>query len=77
MKKTKRYRYLGKNGIITTSVQLEGIEPIPMYCLTADEGKVLFNGERYAKQIQIFIEDLSSWAEVSEEVWLKSINENK
>lgn len=64
MKKINRYRYLGRNGIITTSVLLENVEPIYMYRLIAEEGMVLTNGERYAHQVEIFAEDLNKWTEI-------------
>ena len=63
MKKINRYRYLGKNGILTTSVLLEGNEPIYMYRLIADEGKILTNGEIYTYEVEIFSEDLNKWTE--------------
>ena len=64
MKKQNRYRYLGRNGIITTSILLEGIEPILMYRIIADEGKTLTDGNRYHKEIEIFVEDLDKWTEI-------------
>lgn len=64
MKKLNRYRYLGKNGIITTSVLLEGNEPIYMYRLIADDNKILTNGTRYTSQVEIFAEELEAWTEV-------------
>ena len=63
MKKINRYRYLGKNGILTTSVLLEGNEPIYMYRLIADEGKILTNGETYTYEVEIFSEDFNKWVE--------------
>ena len=41
MTKNKVYRYLGRNGIITTPILIEGVTPITMYRLIADEGMVL------------------------------------
>ena len=38
MTKTKMYRYLGRNGIITSPVLLDKIEPIVMYDLHASAG---------------------------------------
>ena len=64
MKKLERYRYLGRNGIVTTSVYLDGNEPIFMYLLIADEGKLLTDGERVLMQTEIFAEDLSKWTEI-------------
>lgn len=66
MKKINRYRYLGKNGIITTSVLLDGIEPILMYRLIADEGKILTDGVKQHKAVEIFAEDLDKWTEVKD-----------
>jgi hypothetical protein len=35
MVKEKQYRYLGRNGTITTPIKLEQIDPIIMFCLKA------------------------------------------
>lgn len=64
MKKINRYRYVGKNGFITSSVLLENIHHIKMYTLIADVGKVLTDGYQYLNQVQIFAEDLDNWTEV-------------
>lgn len=64
MTKIKRYRYLGKNGIVTTSVLIDGVEPILMYRLVADPGKVMTNGTKFVRQVEIFAEDLEDWTEV-------------
>lgn len=66
MKKTKLYRYLGRNGIITSPILLDKIEHIPMFALRADEGKVLSDGEQMVKTITIFAEDLSLWSEIDD-----------
>ena len=66
MKKTKMYRYLGRNGIITSLVHLEDAKFFPMYRLIADEGKVLTDGEVTLKSIDIFAEDLGKWTEIDE-----------
>jgi hypothetical protein len=50
--------------MITTQVLLNEIKPILMYELVADEGKILYNGERYAKATEIFVEDLEQWQEI-------------
>ena len=41
MIKKKMYKYLGRNGNITTPVLLDGIEHIPMYYLVADKDRLL------------------------------------
>ena len=63
MKKINRYRYLGRNGIVTSPILLEGNEPIFMYRLIAEDGKILTNGEIYTSEIEIFAEDLDKWTE--------------
>lgn len=66
MKKNKMYRYLGRNGTITSPVLLESIEPIPMLMLTAAEGKMLTDGDRVVKSITIFADELDEWSEIDE-----------
>jgi hypothetical protein len=60
------YRYLGRNGIITSPILLEKVEPIAMYELRASEGKVLSNGEEFVKIKLIFAEDLKDWIEIDD-----------
>lgn len=66
MKKTKMYRYLGRNGIITSPILLDKIEHIDMYTLTADENKILTNGETKSKSVLCFVEDLNQWTEIDD-----------
>jgi hypothetical protein len=64
MTKVKLYRYLGRNGIITSPVLLDNIGHILMYALTADEGKVLTDGENFVQSTKVFAEELSNWVEI-------------
>lgn len=64
MTKTKMYRYLGRNGIITSLVLLDKIEPIIVYELRADEGKILTNGEKMTKCTLAFEDELKDWVEI-------------
>lgn len=64
MKKTKMYRYLGRNGIITSPILLDKIEHIDMYTLTADDNKILTNGETKSKSILCFADELDQWTEI-------------
>lgn len=64
MIKKDLYRYIGRNGIITSLVHLEDAKFYPMYRLTADEGKMLTNGELTVKSIDVFAEDLGKWTEI-------------
>lgn len=67
MKKTKLYRYIGVNGIITSPVLLEGISHIQMYRLSAKPGYVLSDGEKTVKGIDVFEEDIETWTEIEAE----------
>jgi hypothetical protein len=67
MKKTKMFRYLGRNGIITSPILLESIEPIPMLALRASKGKWLTNGDEKVKSKLIFADELEDWFEIDEE----------
>lgn len=67
MIKTKMYRYLGRNGIITSPILLSSIEPIDMFSLRASEGKLLTNGEEKVKTKLVFAEELEDWFEIDEE----------
>ncbi len=68
MVKTKMYRYLGRNGIITSPILLDSIEPIAMLSLKASEGKMLTNGDIKVKSKLIFADELEEWFEIDEEV---------
>ena len=67
MIKKNLYRYVGRNGIITSLVHLEDTKFYPMYRLIAEDKKVLTNGEIEVKSIDIFAEDLDKWIEINEE----------
>ena len=64
MKKIKMYKYIGQNGIITTSVLLNGISHIDFYYLIADKDKILTNGEIQLKSISIPIDEIGEWTEI-------------
>ena len=66
MTKTKLYRYLGRNGILTTRIHLDGINYIPMLLIKADEGKILTDGERKHYSITIEEADLGEWREITD-----------
>lgn len=66
MIKKDLYRYVGRNGIITSLVHLDDAKYYPMYRLIADEGKVLTDGELTVKSIDIFAEDLGKWTEIDD-----------
>ena len=68
MTKIKKYKYLGRNGILVTRILIDGVNHIPMMTLIADEGKVLTDGETITNSITVESEEVSLWREVSDKV---------
>lgn len=66
MRKDKKYRYLGRNGILDTKVLLDGIDHIDIVILYADEGKILTNGERYQYSVTVEASEVNQWKEVTD-----------
>lgn len=67
MTKNKIYRYLGRNGILTTPILIEGATPIVMYRLIADAGMVLSNGKTHVNMIDVFDDEIEDWFEIPAE----------
>ena len=65
MIKNKIYRYLGRNGMVTTPVLLEGVTPIIMYRLIADKDMMLTNGRITTMQVDVFADEVDNWYEIS------------
>lgn len=61
------YRYIGRNGIITSKVFLDGIKYIPMITLEADKDKILTNGNVKTKWITIELDEVNNWKEIADE----------
>lgn len=67
MTKKNLYRYIGRNGIITSLVHLEDAKFYPMFRLIADENKILISDEGIKmKSIDIFAEDIDKWIEIDD-----------
>ena len=65
MKKVKKYRYIGRNGIIISAVLLEDAKHIALMELRPDEGYVLTNGQDVRKySVIIHVDELEEWKEV-------------
>lgn len=64
MIKKNLYRYLGKNGIITSLVELLNTDYLPMYRLEASANKILTNGEKQAYAVDVFPEEVDQWQEI-------------
>lgn len=68
MTKVKKYKYLGRNGILVTRILIDGVNYIPMMTLTADAGKILTNGETSAYSITVEADEVNLWREISDKV---------
>ena len=64
MTKTPMYRYMGTNGVIETTIQLEGIYSIRLVKLDAENGMVLTDGEVITRSITVPLSEESKWSEV-------------
>lgn len=64
MTKTKMYRYVGRNGMITSSVLLDGINHFLMYRLFASEGYMLTDGEKILASVTVFEDEINNWYEI-------------
>ena len=66
MTKIKQYKYLGRNGILVTPILIDGANNIPMMTLTADEGKILTNGEITSYSVTVELDEVNNWREISD-----------
>ena len=66
MTTSKLYRYLGRNGILTTKILLDGINHISMVMIKADEGKILTDGNQVCYSIIVEETEVSNWREVAD-----------
>jgi hypothetical protein len=67
MKKQVIYKYLGTNGVIESPIHLEDIYYVTNVRLTAEDGKVLTNGEQTAHSVTIPEDEVDTWSEVGQE----------
>lgn len=73
MTKIKMYRYLGRNGIITSTVFIEKADPIIMYELRANTGKILMSGDHSKKSVLVFEDEINDWVEVDDPNYVEVI----
>lgn len=66
MTKKKFYRYSGRNGILTTSILLDGISHILVYQLKASNGHILTNGEVLTYNIMVEEDEINEWREIQD-----------
>lgn len=63
---SKMYRYLGRNGIITSPILVDQTSPIPMVSLVAEKGKILTNGQKKLYSVTVFEDEVSNWTEIDD-----------
>ena len=68
MTKVKKYKYLGRNGVLVTRILIDGVNYIPMMTLTADTDKILTNGETSVYSITVETEEVDLWREIPDKV---------
>lgn len=66
MRKTKMYRYIGHNGIVTTPVLLDEIKHYVYYSLVADNNKILTNGIDKKYFVEVSEDELHLWREIDD-----------
>lgn len=64
MTKIKKYKYLGRNGVLVTRILIDGAKNIPMITLNADQGKILTNGEITTYSITVEEDEVKLWREI-------------
>lgn len=68
MTKVKKYKYLGRNGVLVTRILIDGVNYIPMMTLTADAGKILTNGETSVYSITVEADEVDLWREIPDKI---------
>lgn len=65
MKKQKLYRYVGRNGEITSPILLEDAKYIPLMELRPETGYVLTNGNVTREYfVVVHVDEVNEWTEV-------------
>ena len=68
MIKKKIYKYIGRNGTITSPVLLEDAKHIDLMELIADDGHVLTDGTITKKIVTVHIDDVDVWSEIKADI---------
>lgn len=64
MTKKKMYKYIGRNGTITSPVLLEDVKHIALMELRPEEGYLLTNGTLTKKFVTVHIDEVDEWSEI-------------
>lgn len=69
MRKRKMYKYIGRNGSITSPILLDGIQYIPLMELRPEPGYVLANGSIIKNNlVLVHIDEVNEWTEIRADV---------
>ena len=67
MQKIKKYKYIGRNGTLISSILIDGATKINMYCLIADEGKILTDGQQKLHSVYVYEDEINDWYEIGQQ----------
>ena len=67
MKQMRIYKYIGKNGSITSKVLLDIPNRIDKIELKADSGKILTNGYDKFYTVYVLEDEVNKWYEINDE----------
>ena len=68
MTKEVLYRYMGTNGVLETPIHLEDIYYIRRINLVAGPNKLLSDGTRKVKSVNVAEEEVERWFEVEDDL---------
>ena len=69
MKVRKMYKYIGRNGSITSPILLDDVKYIPLVELRPEQGYVLTNGNIIRNNsVLVHVDELNEWSEIKADV---------
>lgn len=68
MIKKKMYKYVGRNGTITSPILLEDAKHIDLMELRAEEGYILTDGTMKKQIVIVHIDDVDEWSEIKADI---------
>lgn len=68
MIKKKMYKYIGRNGTITSPILLEDAKHIDLMELRAEEGYILTDGTMKKQIVIVHIDDVDEWSEIKADI---------
>lgn len=69
MKVRKMYKYIGRNGSITSPILLDDVKHIPLVELRPEQGYILTNGNIIKNNsVLVHVDELNEWSEIKADV---------